>query len=161
MSDYEIGLEYMGNGLFKAYTPLMSEECDKEFDLHQVIIVSVQNHKEQKIRTILQNKSLHLYLNKVSELLISQGVDMRYVLEKMKTGFYFSPTMPVLKECVWKPIQKALTGKESTTKLDTKEVSEIYEHMNRFTAENFGIGVPFPDRYSQSMENYDHANDHR
>lgn len=32
----------------------------------------------------------------------------------------------------------------STTKLETKQVSELYESINLWTSERFGISIPFP-----------------
>jgi len=49
-----------------------------------------------------------------------------------------------VKEHLWKPIQKAVMGKESTTKLDRKQVSEVYETLARFLSERHGVFVAFP-----------------
>jgi hypothetical protein len=49
-----------------------------------------------------------------------------------------------VKEVLWRPIQIAATGKESTTELDTKEPSIVYEILNRHIASNFGVSVPWP-----------------
>jgi hypothetical protein len=35
-------------------------------------------------------------------------------------------------------------GKESTTELTTKEINELYEVINRATAEKLGISIEFP-----------------
>jgi len=38
----------------------------------------------------------------------------------------------------------AATGKASTTKMDRKETSEVYEILHRFFAGEHAIMVPFP-----------------
>ena len=69
------------------------------------------------------------------------GYDMKRVLK---------PTVDILwtKESVkthlWKGIQDAMFEKDSTTKLTTKEVGEVYEVLNRHLGEKFSIHVPFP-----------------
>ena len=57
-----------------------------------------------------------------------------------------------IKEDVWKPIQKAMFNKSSTTMMERLEVSEVYETVNRFTAERFGVSVPFPSEETMSEE---------
>jgi hypothetical protein len=39
-----------------------------------------------------------------------------------------------------------MTGKESSTKLDTKEVGQVYEVLARKLAEVASINVPFPSK---------------
>jgi hypothetical protein len=53
---------------------------------------------------------------------------------------------------MWKPIQRALTQKESTTRLTTKEVNEVFEVMHKHISEKFGINVPFPTREFGDIE---------
>jgi len=52
-------------------------------------------------------------------------------------------TMELVKESIWRPIQKAITGKTSTTKLTKDEVDKVYEVYNTVLA-RYGIHVPFP-----------------
>lgn len=51
-----------------------------------------------------------------------------------------------VKDLLWRPIQIAMFNKESTTELDTHEVSEVHAVLNRHLSEKFGISVPFPSR---------------
>lgn len=53
-------------------------------------------------------------------------------------------TKDSIKSVLWKPLQEALTGEESTTKLTTTEVNEVYEILSRHIAKNFGVDVEFP-----------------
>ena len=53
-------------------------------------------------------------------------------------------TQENIKENVFKPIEAAMFGKVSTTQLNRVEVNEVYEVMNRWLGEKFGVHVPFP-----------------
>lgn len=149
---FESGLVYLGNGMFKAYNELMAEECDKYFDNGKAYIMISPELSDSKTRTSIQNKSLHLYLNKLANVLNDAGIDLRAVQNAFKEGFSVSCSKDNLKETVWRPIQNAIFKTSSTKKLSTKQISEVYENVNRFTCERFGVGVPWPDRFSQSME---------
>jgi hypothetical protein len=53
-------------------------------------------------------------------------------------------TMENAKNHLWRPIQEAMLGKESTRELTTDEVSKIYDVLNRHLGEKFGIECDFP-----------------
>jgi len=99
------------------------------------------NEKEKKKRTTAQRKALQLYCKMVAEELNEAGLDMKRVL---KPEIDIPWTMEGVKTFLWKPIQEAMFQKESTTDLNTDEVTKVYEVLNRHTAEKFGIGVQFP-----------------
>ena len=96
-------------------------------------------------RTLQQNKALHKYLRSLAEALNDAGYDMRRTL---KPDAWLEAEIPwnceMAKRFLWGPIQKAMTDEDSTTEMDTREPSEIYETLNRMTAEKFGISVPWP-----------------
>ena len=100
-------------------------------------------------RTLLQNKSMHKYYSMLAEALNSAGWDMRKTL---KPGIEIPWTDISVKERLWKPIQDAMYDKQSTTQLETDEVSAVYEVLNRNTASKLGVSVPFPDRFSQEND---------
>ena len=52
----------------------------------------------------------------------------------------------LIKEYIWVAVQKAMTGKESTTEPTTKEYGEIYEVVSRHLSEKFGVHVPWPNK---------------
>ena len=54
-----------------------------------------------------------------------------------------------IKEFLWRPIQVAMTGKASTTELNTVEPSEIYAVLDRHLGEKFGIHIPWPNNEDQ------------
>jgi hypothetical protein len=97
-----------------------------------------------KQRTITQNNSIHLYLTQLADELNQAGLDMKQVI-----------TVPIewdmlnCKRYLWKPIQKALLHKDSTTQLTKHEVSRVYDHLNRLLGQKFQLHIPFPDRSAE------------
>ncbi len=96
---------------------------------------------EEEKRTITQNKAMHKYFELLANELNSAGLSMQKTL-KPEIDIDWTPEM--IKKYLWKPVQNTMYSKLSTTKLNTKEVSQIYETLNRLTAQKFGISVAFP-----------------
>ena len=92
----------------------------------------------QPTRTMKQNNGIHAYCGEVAKQMEARGLDMKTVL---KEGVPISPTKELIKEYMWKPIQKALTGKESTTAITKKQVNEVYEYLSKLLAEKYDINV--------------------
>ena len=101
-------------------------------------------------RTSHQNKAIHLYCGMVSRKLNLGGFDFVEVMKRMEVDIPATSTR--VKEDIWRPIQTSMLEIKSTTKLKTKQVSEVYEVMNRFTSERFGFGVAFPGYFNQGRE---------
>ena len=97
--------------------------------------------KEHPARTLKQNKALHKYCEMLAEALNDAGLDMRTVL---KPGVAIPWNKERVKDALWRPIQEAMTDKESTTELDTAEPSRIYDVLDRHLGEKFGLHVPWP-----------------
>lgn len=91
-------------------------------------------------RTSAQNSAIHVYCREVASVMEASGMDMKTVI---KDGVPIVPTMHLIKDYMWRPIQKAVTGKESTTKLDVVEVNDVYEQLSKLLAEKYSIDVPF------------------
>lgn len=100
----------------------------------------------QHKRTLTQNNAIHKYCDELSKALNEAGLDMRKVL---KPGVSIPWSRDLVKKHLWKPIQDAMYEKRSTTQLNRVEVSEVYEVLNRHTAEKLGLSVPFPSRDEQ------------
>lgn len=98
--------------------------------------------EETKKRTVQQNRALHKFFDLVAKELNRNGLDVRRTL-KPDVDVWWSPYM--VKELMWKPIQRIYTGKKSTTELDKhKDIDEIYDIFIRHLGENFGkMGVEF------------------
>jgi len=95
---------------------------------------------ELDTRTKLQNNAMHRYFREVSKALTDAGFDANNFF---KEGYSLPFTEHIVKDELWFPLMKAIANVESTTKLNTKQVSEIFEHLNNKLAER-GVHVPFP-----------------
>ena len=92
-------------------------------------------------RTSQQNKALHKYCELLAEALNEAGYDMKKTL---KPEIDIPWNKDTVKEYIWKPVQKALIGKESTTEMTKLDPGQVYEVLNRHISEKFGVFVPFP-----------------
>jgi len=96
-----------------------------------------------KTRTLSQNRAMNLYCKWLAEALNDAGYDMLKTLDK---GAEIPWTGPSVKELMWREVQKAMTGKKSTTKPSKAEYIDIYEALNRHISSKFGVTVPWPNR---------------
>ena len=95
-------------------------------------------------RTSPQNKALHKYFSLLAEALNDAGLDMGQVLKKDSMIPWNKDS---IKEYLWRPVQKVVVKKESTTELDKiGEIDDIYDVLNRHISEKFGIHVSFPHK---------------
>lgn len=88
-----------------------------------------------------QKGCIHLYCRLLANELNDMGLHMTDVL---KPGHEIEWTEHSAKKELWDVIMKATTGKTSVTRLDRKEVSEIYEKLSRNLAVKLSVVVPFP-----------------
>lgn len=77
----------------------------------------------------------------LADALNGAGLDMRQVL---KPEIEIPWGEKNIKELMFKPIAKAMFNVDSTTDLDTKQISEVYEVLNRHTASKLGVSVGWP-----------------
>jgi len=98
--------------------------------------------KKEEQRTKLQNKALHKFFELLAEELNEKGLDMKVVLSRFTVDV--PATKESVKEVLWKGIQRPMFNKEHTSKLNTKEVTQIYETLNRLTSEQWHFHIPFP-----------------
>ena len=126
----------------------ISSDQDKQDLIYYIQNMNVGCTVEIKknTRTQPQNKSIHLYAKMLAEKLNDAGLDKQAVYGKMKSGYSVPWTMQAVKEDLWHPIQKAMFNVASTAKLDTKQVGEVYQALDRWTAESLGVTLPFPSR---------------
>ncbi len=99
-------------------------------------------------RSLKQNKSIHLYFTQLSEALNDAGYSVTKV---MKHDAEIPWSSNLVKELLWRQVQEIMTDVESTANLEPKQISEVYEVVNRHIAQTTGVSVPFPDNYSQSL----------
>lgn len=101
-------------------------------------------------RTLTQNNSMHLLFEHIAKTLNDAGLDMKKTL-KPEVDIPWSKE--TVKEYIWRPIMKVQLRKDSTTKLTTKEVDEVFNTINKHFGEKFGINFEFP-----SVESLMYAN---
>ena len=95
----------------------------------------------KRTRTSLQNRAMHKYFDLLGSELNAAGYDMRKFLDP---GIDIPWNAGTIKDNVWRPVQRAVVHKESTAKLKTHEVNEVYNVLSRHISQNYGIYVPFP-----------------
>ena len=98
-------------------------------------------------RTTAQNNSVHKYCELLAKALNAAGLNPQKVLE---VDLEWTPAL--VKEGIWRPIQKAQLGKQSTTELKKQgDIDLVYEVLNRAISEKFGVHVPFPSIETQKL----------
>jgi hypothetical protein len=112
-------------------------EIDAEW--HDAHYLEVTIKRKAKQRTLTQNAALHLFLTRLAEVLNDAGFDMRRTL-KHDAEIPWNPVSA--KEFLWKPIQKALTQKDSTTEITTVEPTMIHETLCRHLGAKLGVICP-------------------
>lgn len=109
-----------------------------QFEKHHYLRVEV---KEGQTRTSQQNAALHKWCTDLSNTLNAAGMDFRHFY-KEGVKIPFNPQL--VKDYVWRPVQKAVTGQDSTTKPTPQQYLEIYEIIARHLAEKHNIIVDWP-----------------
>ncbi len=102
-------------------------------------------------RTLTQNAAMHVYFELLAEALNDAGLDVKATLEP---GIDVSWTKESVKACLWKPIQKVMTGKLSTTEMNTCDPSDIYLELNKFLGQEHGIYVSWPSKERNPLNDY-------
>lgn len=121
-------------------------DTDKPFGDAEMVEVDYKPHGN---RTNKQNASIHKYCSMLSTTLNDAGLDQRKML---KPEVEIPWSMESVKDKLWRPIQMAMFDKKSSAKLDTLEVSRVYDVLNRHTASKLGVSVPFPSRFTEGLE---------
>jgi hypothetical protein len=104
-------------------------------------------------RTLNQNNALHLLFTQLADEMREKGIDMRTFIQ---VPISFTPYS--IKEFLWKPLQKVLLGKKSTTQLDkTEDINLVYDELNRILIERTKGEIslpPFPSLETQNESSY-------
>ena len=112
-----------------------------------------------KKRTTQQNKAYWAWINALADELVEHGIDMKGAIE---VPIMATPEM--LHENVTKRLIKAAYGKDSTTKLTTKEMSNITEIITKTFSERTDgeVYVPFAEvaieDYNEYIKNTENIN---
>lgn len=105
------------------------------------VIDQLDKQKEVK-RTLNQNAAIHLLFKQLADQLNDSGLDLKKVLLGNPVEIPWTETM--VKEILWRPVQKIQIGKESTTQLTSKQVDEVFLTLNRHLGQKLGIQLDFP-----------------
>ncbi len=101
-------------------------------------------------RTLTQNAALHKGFGLIAEQFDARGIDFKQYLEVVEKRLDVPVTPYIVKEYMYRPVMKAMTGNESTTEQDTVEPSAVWEAMMKFLCETFEIEyVEFPSRFNR------------
>ena len=122
-------------------------EIDKEW--HECHYLEITIKRKARQRTNQQRKSIEVFCRELANALNDAGLDQRVVLKSMREGVEIPWRQESVKDILWRGIQEHAVGKKSTTQLTTMEVSKVYDILNRWTGETFGVSVLFPERSIQ------------
>ena len=101
------------------------------------------------MRTDQQRKSLELWCRLLSEDLNAAGLDQRKVL---KPSIAIPWGQESVKQQLFKPILKAMTGLESTAEAETADYNKVYEVLCRHLSSRLGVTAPaWPDRNREDL----------
>ncbi len=122
--------------------------CEDLLQVHKEIKISPY----RKTRSSLQNRALHLFFRFIADEL-NEFTSFTY--EGLTQKFEIPYTESIVKDYIWRPLQVALFGKTSTTKLTTQDINTMIDVFNKYFSEK-GITIVFPswENYSRLAENY-------
>jgi hypothetical protein len=100
-------------------------------------------------RSDRQNNAMHLWFRQIATELNDAGYWVRHPFsDKLEIPF----TEILVKETLYKPILKAMYGKNSTAKLTPKELSEAAEVLIRWLSEHKKVYIPFPQQLKDQLK---------
>jgi len=88
--------------------------------------------------TSQQMKAIHAYCDDIARALAASGHDMQQVVT-----LPIEPTGILVKEIIWRPVQKAMFDKKSVTQLKMHDVDDVYRVIAKHLAETRDIDVRF------------------
>lgn len=103
---------------------------------HRYLIVS---HRTGKQVTLTQRRALHLFCEMLADQLNASGLDQRKVL-KPRVAIPWSKE--TVKEYLWKPLQEATIGVESTNDAMRHEYGRVYDVLAQHMATEFNLCIP-------------------
>lgn len=111
-----------------------------------------EEHKEfqaqlvvpMKNRSLRQNNAIHLYCQNLATVFNENDLTVVPVVKSMKEGADIPWSSESIKELIWRPIQLAKVGHDKTSKLETKQVADVYDTINAWSSIRHGIAVEFP-----------------
>jgi len=102
-------------------------------------------------RTLQQNKALHKGCQEIADVLIETNVTIQQVIELLE----IRPTMELVKE-LYKGIAKAKYGVTSTTKLETHQITQVWEDLAYAVGQAAKVNIEFPSQESLMFNGLDY-----
>ena len=92
-----------------------------------------------------QRKALELFFKVISEQFKNAGQTFNYTVLSIEFQLPFTPI--IVREQIWKPIQKALFDIDTTKDLDTDKINQIIDVFTLHFAKS-GLNIEFPSLQS-------------
>ena len=139
--------------IFFTGNPLGIEKAKETFDKLVEKGARIEIKEIKRTRSWLQNRALHLLFEQVAQEL--NGLGIPFVYHGMSgTEYETEWTGELFKQFTWKPIQLAMYGTNSTTKLTSVQIDKIFQSINKFFADR-GVEVSFPNKFDYYLKFYD------
>lgn len=121
---------------------------EDEYYAHHYLRVQIKTGKQ---RSIAQNSALQVYCRELAKAMNDAGHEREVNTPIGKCQLPWNADS--VKENIWRPVQKAMTGEHSTTQPERSQYVEIYDVINRHLIETKGIHVPWPARENEPSKN--------
>ena len=110
--------------------------------------LNIEVSKLEVKRTISQNSAAHLWMTQIAKIFNDNGHTVQKVLGSMRQGVEIYWSASLIKEILWREIQMAVTGKQSTTELSKhEEIDKIVNILTKFCGERLKLEIPpFPSQ---------------
>ena len=107
-------------------------------------IVTIKPAKPEKIRTTKQQAGIEVFCRQCASKCLEGGIDLRALISFVRSDTMIPVSQTLFKDVVFKGIQVAMKLGDSTTKLTTSDVNDVYMVVNKFTSERLGFSIPWP-----------------
>jgi hypothetical protein len=99
--------------------------------------------EKRNTRTTKQNSALHLFFTIITNQLNEMGLEYNYIgLKGQIIGTRYNTN--IVKEFLWRPIQKTLFDIHSTKEINTIQINEIIDVLSKWFGEK-GVYIEFPN----------------
>ncbi len=115
---------------------------------HTVLIYpDTESEQHLKRRTLSQNASLHKYCQTIAQKMNDAGYTQRKLVGSFKKGFELPVSEYMVKD-IFREVGLAMYQKDSTAKLETTEMSEVYKIVDERFGQVTGVRAEWPSRFS-------------
>jgi len=104
--------------------------------------------REDKPRSLAQNRAFHLYFKEMAEMLNESGLSVQLFLQDFEVDY-----SKEMVKGIWRTIGKKKFGKDSSASWTNTEVQSIYEEFNRQVSKH-GFHIPFPSNTGNFDEDF-------